>query len=172
MRTPEESRLPPTARTAGLVGAAGLAAVSVAIGIRPQARWLDPAGIVTHLALLPFAAALPAPAWGRALGYGWLAADTAISVASLNGAGQRATTQARFGGHVVAATWIVSAAQRADRGWVRVLGYAAGLTLGGHSLVAPVTRRPVLLIASGPLLVAWLTASALTSRAAPAPEAR
>lgn len=156
-RLPEDSaRL-----VSGLLGAAGIAAISVAAGVRPSARWLEPLGIATHLALLPFAAALPAPQWGRAMGYCWLAAETAISVATINGADPRPAQQVRLGGHVVAAAWIVSAAQRTDRTWLRWLGRAAGVTLGGNSLVAPLTKRPVLLIASGPLLVGWLAGSAL-----------
>ena len=149
------------ARIGGLFGAAGIAVVSVAVGTNPQVRWLDPLGVATHLALLPFAAALPAPSWGRAMGYSWLAADTAISVASLNGADPRAADRARLGGHVLAAAWILSAARRDRRMWVRRLGLAAGSALGGHSFVAPLTKRPVLLITSGPLLVGWLVASAL-----------
>lgn len=139
----------------------------MATGVQPHARWLDPVGIATHLALLPFAQALPAPSWGRTMGYCWLAADTAISVASLNGADAHAAQQARFGGHVVAAVWIISAAERADRTWLRWVGRAAGATLGGHSLVGSLTRRPVLLLASGPLLVAWLVGSAMTGSGGP-----
>ena len=155
------------ARVSGLAGAAGLAAVSVATGVRPHARWLDPLGIATHLALLPFAQALPAPSWGRTMGYFWLAADSAISVASLNGAEESTAQQARLGGHVVAAVWIISAAERADRAWLRWVGRAAGAALGGHSLIGSRTRRPVLLLASGPLLVTWLVGSAATGSGGP-----
>lgn len=152
-----------SARASGLVGAAGLGAVLAGVGTNPGARWIEPVGALAHLALLPFAAAADAPRWGRAMGYAWLAADAAISVARMNGAGERPTTAARLGGHVLAAAWIGSAAARAP-GWRRWLGLAAAATLGGHSFVAPLGWKPVLLVASGPLVVCWLVATALASK--------
>jgi len=41
--------------------------------------------VAEHLILLPVIAALPAPKWARAVGYGWLVLDIATDIMQLNG---------------------------------------------------------------------------------------
>ena len=145
--------------TSGVIGAVGLGGVVVGLAIKPDARWIEPVGALAHLALMPFTAANPTPRWGRALGYGWLVAEAAISIAKVSGVQAKSAMTARLIGHVAAAAWIASAASRADTHPRRWLGWSLALALGGHSLVAPRKKPPVLLIASGPLMVAWLLVS-------------
>ncbi len=42
-------------------------------------------GVAEHLLLFPVVAALPAPRWARAAGYGWLVIDMATEIMQLNG---------------------------------------------------------------------------------------
>ena len=146
----------------GLLGAAGVAAVAAALGAAPKARWVEPVGAAAHLALMPFAAGLPGPAWARALGYAWLAYDAGVSLERVNGMDEERAMSARLGGHLLAAGWIAAAAGRARRPWTRWLGRGAAAALGGHTLVTRLKGPPLLLMASGPLLVGWLVATALS----------
>jgi hypothetical protein len=59
-------------------------------------------GIAPHLLLFPVAAALPAPSWGRAAGYGWLVIDMATDIMQLGGVDQTTYLGLRYGGHISA----------------------------------------------------------------------
>lgn len=171
---PAESALSPNRLAAVAFGSAGLfAAVNVGMGAARGARWVEYTGLGFHLLLLPLAARLDAPDWARAMGYAWIAVDGTVSVALINGQSPEAPARARLGGHVLASVWIAAASQPLPAR-ARLLGRALAACLGGHSLVAPFTRRPVLLYAAGPLMVAWLAAVGAALRrggppAAPAP---
>lgn len=93
-------------------------------------------GAVPHLLLFPVVAALPAPGWGRAAGYGWLVVDIATDVMALNGVPALTFLPMRYGGHVAAALWIASSSWRA-KGATRAVGLLLALNLGGYSFVAP-----------------------------------
>lgn len=137
---------------------AGLfALLNVGLGTAPHARWVQYAGLGAHTLLLPLTARLAAPGWARALGYAWFAVDSAASAAVLGGKTPESVMPVRLGGHVLAAAWLVGASQTLPPP-ARWLGWATAGCFGGHSLVAPYTKGkpPVLLYASGPLLVGWL----------------
>lgn len=131
--------------------------LNIGLGAAPHARWVQVAGLGAHTLLLPLTARLAAPGWARSLGYAWFAVDGGASVAALCGKTPESVMPVRLGGHLLAAGWLVGASQALPRP-ARWLGWAAAGCLGGHSLVAPFTKGkpPVLLYASGPLLVGWL----------------
>ena len=92
-------------------------------------------GALSHLALLPVVAALPAPAWAQACGYMWIGIDVMLNVAAINGADAGVVTALRLGGHVPAALWIAVAA-RGPGGAVGVVGVVLGALLMGHAFVS------------------------------------
>ncbi len=108
--------------------------------------------VVAHLLLFPVVAALPAPPWARAAGYGWLVIDIMTDIMALNGVADTIYLPMRYGGHVSAALWIALASWQA-RGWTRIVGLVLALNLGGYSFIP---NGPVaLLIPTGPLLPIW-----------------
>ncbi len=88
--------------SAGL-GALGLASVFVGLGASPNAGWIEPLRVLTHLTMLPLAADLPPPRRGRAMGFAWLALDTVVSIALINGVALPLGMALRLGTHVLAA---------------------------------------------------------------------
>ncbi len=138
-----------------LAAAAMFVAVSAGLALTPRSLWFEYIGVPFHLALLPLVARLPAPTAAKAMGYAWIAIDTIVSVVMINGQDHALAFAFRLGGHVLAATWIAATAWRA-RGLPRWLGWATALMLGPHSLIAAHYTPPVLLIAAGPLMIAWL----------------
>jgi hypothetical protein len=149
-----------------LTSAVGFALLNVGRSIAPRARWVQVVGVGAHALLLPLTARLAAPDWVRAMGYGWVAVDGAASIAVLGGKAPASVMPVRLGGHLLAAAWLVGAAQSLPQP-ARWLGLLAASCLGGHTLLAPFTQHkpPVLLYASGPLLVGWLGALSYTSPA-------
>jgi hypothetical protein len=110
-------------------------------------------GVAPHLLLFPIVAALPAPTWGRAAGWGWLAIDMTSDILALNGVPETVYLPLRYGGHVSAAVWIVSASWSAA-GALRPVGLLAALDLGGYSFLAPFVSF-VALLPAGVLLPVW-----------------
>jgi hypothetical protein len=106
-----------------------------------------------HVLLFPVVAALVAPTWARAAGFGWLVIDIATDVMALNGVADTLYLPLRYGGHVSAAVWIATASWLATGG-LRAVGLLLALDLGLYSFVAPwvslVALYPSLL-----LLVLW-----------------
>src|SRR5438045_2062313 len=99
--------------------------VLVVVGLPPTNATLIIMGVLgaaAHLALLPVVAAMPAPQWARAAGYGWLIIDTMLNVASVNGLDAGVAGALRLGGHVSSALWIATAAHNA-RGPVKAIGW-------------------------------------------------
>ena len=137
---------------------AGLfALLNIGLGVAPRARWVQVAGLGAHALLLPLTAQLAAPGWARALGYAWFAVDSAASAAVLGGKTPESVMPVRLGGHLLAAGWLAGASWALPPA-AKWLGWAAAGCFGGHTLVARFTKGkpPVLLYASGPLLVGWL----------------
>jgi hypothetical protein len=93
-------------------------------------------GAAAHLVLLPVVAAMPAPAWARAAGYGWLVIDTMLNVASVNGLDPGIAGALRLGGHASAVVWMAAAAQHAH-GPVKIIGWPLAIYLGFHAFGAP-----------------------------------
>lgn len=115
-------------------------------------------GVAFHVALFPVVAALPAPDWGKAAGYGWLVIDIATNVMGINGVADGTTTAMRLGGHIAAAMWIASAAAQA-RGRTRLVGLGLATALAAYSFVAPWTGFMGFLPAIM-LMIVWLWLSA------------
>ncbi|MBA3947018.1 MAG: hypothetical protein H0X37_20955 [Herpetosiphonaceae bacterium] len=108
--------------------------------------------VAAHLLLFPVIAALPAPPWARAAGYGWLVIDIVTDVMALNGVADTIYLPMRYGGHVSAALWIAVASWQAS-GMLRIVGLLLALDLGGYSFIP---HGPIaFLIPSGPLLPLW-----------------
>jgi len=108
--------------------------------------------VAAHLILFPVVAALPAPPWARAAGYGWLVIDITTDVMALQGVADTLYLPMRYGGHVSAAVWIAAASWQA-KGATRIVGLLLALILGGYSLIP---HGPLgILILSWPLLPLW-----------------
>lgn len=111
-------------------------------------------GVAKHLLLFPIVAALPAPRWARAAGYGWLVIDMATDIMQLNGIDKSIYLSLRYGGHISAALWIASASWQA-RGAMRVVGWLLALDLFIYSFIAFIPFTFVILIPSLVLLPVW-----------------
>ena len=164
-------------------GAAILFAVSLArfyfiprLGLPPDSLLLAElnAGllpIAAHLLLFPLVAALPAPQWAKAAGYGWLVIDMASDIMALNSVPNTTYLPMRYGGHVAAALWIATASWQAS-GAMRIVGLLLAFNLGGYSLIPHASY--LLLIPTGFLLPIWFAlagrhlARLRTAKAAPA----
>jgi len=104
----------------------------------PSTPMLIAMGVVgagAHLVLMPVVAAMDAPAWARAAGYGWLVIDTMLNVASVNGLDPGIAGALRLGGHASSALWMASAAQQ-SRGPVRAIGWPLAIYLAFHAFGA------------------------------------
>lgn len=108
--------------------------------------------IAAHLLLFPLVAALAAPAWARAAGYGWLVIDMVSDVMALNGVADSTYLPLRYGGHVAAALWIAAASWQAG-GALRAVGLLLAVNLGGYSILPHASY--LLLIPTGFLLPIW-----------------
>lgn len=108
--------------------------------------------IAAHLLLFPLVAALPAPQWARAAGYGWLTIDMATDIMALNSVPDTTYLPMRYGGHIAAALWIATASRQA-KGALRIVGLLLALNLGGYSLIPHASY--LLLIPTGVLLPLW-----------------
>jgi len=93
-------------------------------------------GAAAHLVLMPVVAAMPAPQWARAAGYGWLVIDTMLNVASVNGLDPGIAGALRLGGHASSALWMATAAHNST-GAVRAIGWPLAVVLMIHAFAAP-----------------------------------
>ncbi len=110
--------------------------------------------VAEHLILFPVVAALPAPKWARAVGYGWLVLDMATDIMQLNGAAKLTYLTLRYGANVAAALWIASTSWQA-KGAIRVIGVLVALDLVIYSFIAFIPFTFVILIPSLVLLPLW-----------------
>jgi hypothetical protein len=90
--------------------------------------------IAPHVLLFPVVAALPAPSWAKAAGFGWLVIDITQDIMALHGVAPSIYLPIRYGGHVSAALWIAFASWQ-SRGWIRLTGLLLALDLGSFSFV-------------------------------------
>lgn len=111
-------------------------------------------GVAEHLVLFPVVAALPAPRWAKAAGYGWLVIDMATDIMDLNGVNRQTYLSLRYGGHISAALWIASASWQA-RGAMRGIGLFVAIDLAIYSFVAFFPLTFVILLPSLVLLPLW-----------------
>lgn len=112
-------------------------------------------GVAEHLLLFPVVAALPAPRWARAAGYGWLVIDMATDIMQLNGIDKSIYLSLRYGGHISAVLWIASASWKA-KGAMRIVGWLLALDLFIYSFIAFIPFTFIVLIPSLVLLPVWL----------------
>ena len=111
-------------------------------------------GVAEHLLLFPVVAALPAPRWAKAAGYGWLVIDMATDIMQLNGVTKLTYLPLRYGGHIAAALWIASGAFQ-TRGAMRIIGWFVALDLAVYSFIAYLPFTFVVLLPSLVLLPLW-----------------
>lgn len=111
-------------------------------------------GVAPHLLLFPVVAALPAPRWAKAAGYGWLAIDISTDIMGLNGVPPLTYLSLRYGGHISAALWIASASWQA-KGATRVVGWLLAFDLAIYSFIAFLPLTFVVLLPSLVLLPLW-----------------
>ena len=111
-------------------------------------------GVAEHLLLFPVVAALPAPRWARAAGYGWLVLDSATDIMQLNGAVKLTYLSLRYGANVAAALWIASASWQA-KGVIRIVGCYVALDLAVYSFIAFIPFTFVILLPSLVLFPVW-----------------
>jgi len=111
-------------------------------------------GVAEHLLLFPVVAALPAPRWARAAGYGWLVIDMATDIMQLNGVVKPTYLSLRYGGHIAAALWIASSAVQ-TKGAIRIIGWFVALDLALYSFIAYLPFTFVVLLPSLVLLPLW-----------------
>jgi len=136
----------------GLFGASsGFKSAAVPVGLLVSVSLV---AVAFHLVMFLVVAAMPAPSWAKAAGYGWLVVDIACSIMTLNGVAASITTPLRYGGHIPAGIWIAAAAWQAG-GVVRYVGVALAICLAGYSFIAPwvpfVGFVPAII-----LMIAWL----------------
>src|SRR5258708_36881971 len=110
--------------------------------------------IAEHLILFPVIAALPAPAWARAVGYGWLILDIATDIMQLNGVVKLTYLALRYGANVAAALWIASASWQ-GKGAMRVIGVIVAIDLAVYSFIAFIPFTFLVLVPSLVLLPLW-----------------
>jgi hypothetical protein len=96
-------------------------------------------GIAPHLLLFAVVAALPAPEWARAAGYGWLVVDIATDIMDLNGVPYSIYITLKYGGHISAALWIAVVSWRTS-GAMRIVGLLLALDLFSFSFIASFTQ--------------------------------
>lgn len=111
-------------------------------------------GVTEHVLVFPIIAALPAPPWARAAGYGWLVIDMATDIMQLNGAVQLTYLSLRYGGHVAAALWMASCAFQ-TKGTMRIIGWFVAFDLALYSFIASMPFTFVVLLPSLVLLPLW-----------------
>ena len=111
--------------------------------------------VAEHALLFPVIAALPAPAWARAAGWGWLVLDMTTDIMALHGVPPATYLAVRYGGHLAAALWVLGAAWPA-RGALRWTGLLYALDLGSYSFLAASGVSFAILVPSAVLLPLWL----------------
>ena len=106
-----------------------------------------------HLVLFPIVAALAAPRWARAAGYGWLVVDMATDIMALNGVPPLIYLSLRYGGHISSAVWAGSASWQA-RGAIRLVGLLYAFNIAIYSYIPHGSF--LILLPSAILLPTWL----------------
>jgi hypothetical protein len=146
-------------------GAILFAALFLSIGLQSPAPISPLLGLACHFVLFPVVALLPAPAWARAGGYGWLIGDITLNVAAWNIApmgfsgGEMHLIQATFdslrqGIHLSAGLWIAAASWETS-GPLRMAGVLAAAILALAALGGP--WLPIWAVYPGyGLLIVWL----------------
>ncbi|GHO97209.1 hypothetical protein KSF_072570 [Reticulibacter mediterranei] len=120
----------------------------------PLAEAMALLAVAEHLILFPVIAALPAPGWSRAAGYGWLVLDIGTDIMQLGGVPKLIYLSLRYGANIAAALWIASASWQA-KGAIRIIGWIVAITLTLYSFIAFVPLAFLILVPSLVLLPLW-----------------
>lgn len=150
--TDSTASLPP--RVPAIAAILFFAPVVVSFAIAPGLWWINYPGILFHLCLLPLVAKLPAPEWARAGAYGWLVLDVTTGVMTMNHVPAEIALYLRFGGHIFAGIWIVTASLPGSLP-VRITGVLGGGIMFLFSFVTRFLPLQALAPAS-PLILLWL----------------
>lgn len=110
--------------------------------------------VAEHMILLPVIAALPAPQWSKAAGYGWVVIDMATDIMALNGIDSAIFISLRYGGHISAAVWFAVASWN-QKGAIRYFGLLTAINLGSYSFVSHIAP-PVILAPLSIWMIVWL----------------
>jgi len=146
------------ASTAAYIGAALFALLIILFNTMPQnILVVSIVAVAFHVVLFPVVAALPSTDWAKAGGYGWLSLDIAANIMLLNGVDIHICTALRYGAHISAIIWIITASLKGNRS-LQVVGILQALIMGSYSFIAPWAPMEVLYPAMV-LLIVWLILS-------------
>ncbi|SEB45620.1 hypothetical protein [Paenibacillus sp. GP183] len=127
---------------------------SISKGVQDGTMFGAILAVSEHMIMLPVIAALPAPQWSKAAGYGWIVIDMATDIMALNGVDPAIYISLRYGGHISAAVWFATASWT-SRGAIRIFGLLTALNLGGYSFIAHYAP-PVVLAPLSIWMIVWL----------------
>lgn len=142
---------------AAYAGAFLFTVLVVLFNTMPQHIAVPVVAVAFHVVLFPVVAALPSADWARAAGYGWLVLDIAANIMYINNVDEQTTTALRYGAHIPAALWIITASLKGNR-FMRVTGILQAVIMGSYSFIAPWAPMWVLYPAML-LLIIWLILS-------------
>lgn len=98
---------------------------------------------------------VPAPAWARAAAFAWIAIDVMVGIMTLNLVPDDVYMPMRLGGHVMAATWLITVSLLSRPVLIRNLGLFTGAWLALFSFFG--AHLPIALLGPpGILVVVWL----------------
>lgn len=163
---PSPARLGSGAASAFAAAALFVALLAVLFTAGPAHPVRPYLAVLFHLALLPLVAALPAPPWARAAGYGWVALDVAAGVMTAHGMDALSTTAMRHAAETMALPWLAAASWRTG-GVPRAVAVAlvpllAAQALFGPALASVAPGLPFAAMLAAMLsLVTWLVAAGL-----------
>ncbi|MFC8229433.1 hypothetical protein [Streptomyces sp. NPDC057287] len=112
-------------------------------------------GILFHISVLFVIDRVPAPAWARAAAFGWIAIDVMVGIMTLNLVPDDIYMPMRLGGHVMAATWLITVSLLSRPVLFRNLGIFTAAWLALFSFFG--AHLPIALLGPpGVLVVVWL----------------
>ena len=104
------------ASSAAYIGAVLFTVLIILFNIMPKnIVAISVVAVAFHVVLFPVVAALPSANWAKAGGYGWLSLDIAANVMLINGVDEHVCTSLRYGAHISAIIWIISASLKGNR---------------------------------------------------------
>lgn len=120
-------------------------------------------GVGYHLLMLPSVAALPAPQWARAAGFGWMLMDAALNGAAYAGLDTATGDAFRQGVHILSAVWVIAAGWTGG-GWLAAAGTLLGVVFLVRTALAGtnVTPRTWVRYLNAVLNVSWMVSVAVT----------
>jgi hypothetical protein len=146
------------AEAAAYIGAALFTLLIILFNTMPQnVVVISIVAVAFHVALFPVVATLPSNDWAKAGGYGWLTLDIAANIMRLNGVDEHICTALRYGAHIPAVIWIITASLKGNRA-LQIVGLLQALIMGSYSFIAPWAPMEMLYPAMV-LLIIWLVLS-------------